>query len=76
MHCGTVDSGYHGTVSVTVFNFSHIYYNIEVGDRITQVIFEKHCCPKFIELSEHEWENIVKDESNNRKQGGFGPTGK
>ena len=76
MHCGMVDSNYHGTVSVTVFNFSHIDYNIEVGDRIAQVIFEKHYCSKFLELSEHKWENIVKDESSDRKQGGFGSTGK
>ena len=67
MHCGMVDSNYHGTVSVTVFNFSHIYYNIEVGDRIAQKKKEKHYCSKFLELSEHKWENIVKDESSDRK---------
>ena len=76
MHCGTVGSDYRGTVSVIVFNFSCIDYNIEVGDRIAQIIFENYYCAKFVEVSYSEWENIVKDEFNDREEGGFGSTGK
>ena len=56
VHCGTVDPDYCGTVSVILFNFSCNDYNIEVGDRIAQMIFEKHYCPKFAEVTESEWE--------------------
>ena len=77
VYCGTLDSDYCGTVSVIVFNFSCNDYNIVVGDMINQMIFEKHYCPKFVEVTESEWEKIVKDESGyERKEAGFGPTGK
>ena len=75
-NCSTVDSVYHGTVSVIAFNFSRIDYNIEVGDGIAQIIFEKHYCPRFVEVSDRESENIVKDESNDRKEDSFGSIGK
>ena len=76
IHCGTVGSDYRGTVSVIVFNFSPIDYNIVVGDRIAQIIFEKYYCARFVEVSYSEWENIVKNEFKDRKEGGFGSTGK
>ena len=77
LHCGTVDSDYRGTISVIDFNLSRNDYNIEVGDRVAQMIFEKYYCPKFVEVTESEWEKFVKDESGNqRKECGFGSTGK
>ena len=51
LHCGTVGSDNRGTVSVIVFNFSRIDYNIEVGDRVAQIIFDKHYCPEFVEVA-------------------------
>lgn len=67
---GVVDSSYRGEVKVILFNTdkSNTFF-VEPGDRIAQIIIEKHYNFEFIE--------VVEELANsNRGQNGFGSTGK
>lgn len=64
---GVIDPDYTGEIKVLLYNTSNIKFEVQKGDRIAQIIFEKFKYPNFIEVSE-----INETE---RSSGGFGSTG-
>jgi dUTP pyrophosphatase len=64
---GTIDSDYRGDVGVILANFSDKAFNINVGDRIAQMVFAKVIKPEFSESSDLS--------TTSRGEGGFGHTG-
>lgn len=65
---GVIDSDFRGTIKVILFNFSEFDFKISRGDRIAQLIIEKHATPMVIEVD--------KLRTTTRGVGGFGSTGK
>ena len=65
---GVLDSSYRGEVKVILFNTSDENFEIKVGDRIAQLIVEKHY--------NFEFEVVDNLEETTRGSGGFGSTGK
>lgn len=67
---GVVDSSYRGEIKVVLYNTdkSNTLF-IEEGDRIAQIIIERHYNFEFVEVVEELSES-------NRGTGGFGSTGK
>ena len=65
---GVVDSGYRGNVGVILTNFSASDLNINLGDKIAQIMFIKPTPVFFEEVSDFS-DNTV------RGSGGFGSTG-
>lgn len=65
--CGTIDSDYVGEVKVCLYNTSLTDYEIEVGDRIAQLVIMK--CEQFDTVQVEELEETD-------RTGGFGSTGK
>lgn len=64
---GTIDSGYRGEVGVILFNSTDVDFEIEVGDRIAQLVIQKVSTVEF---------NIVDAlTESDRGEGGFGSTG-
>lgn len=63
-----VDADYRGDVFIGIHNDSGFTREIENGDRIAQIVFQKHPEVKFIEVDE-----LAETE---RGSGGFGSTGK
>jgi dUTP pyrophosphatase len=39
---GTIDPGYRGEIRVVMFNFGHVEYIIEPGDRIAQLVLARY----------------------------------
>ncbi len=64
---GTIDPGYRGEVKVIMANLLGDDFQVEKGDRIAQMVFNKVEHPEVIEGSLDETE---------RGEGGFGSTGK
>jgi dUTP pyrophosphatase len=65
---GVVDSDYTGEVKVLLFNHGPEDFEIRVGDRIAQVIFEK--------IYPEVWlEEVTEIKRTLRGSGGFGSTG-
>lgn len=68
---GVIDSDYRGTVGVILFNHTDDDFEVNVGDRIAQLIVERIYTP--------EWEEVVDGddhlEKTERGAGGFGSTG-
>ncbi|QGQ62966.1 ORF1 [Fowl aviadenovirus D] len=64
---GVIDSDYRGIVSVLLFNFSDHNFNVRRGDRIAQLILERHLTPDLEERSGLD-ETV-------RGAAGFGSTG-
>lgn len=67
---GVVDSGYRGEINVVLYNTdkSNTFF-IEAGDRIAQLIIEKHYNLEFVEVAGDLSETT-------RGEGGFGSSGK
>lgn len=66
---GVVDSGYRGEVKVILFNTdTEEVFPVSAGDKIAQLIIEKHYNPEFVEV-----EDLT---STDRGSGGFGSSGK
>ncbi len=65
---GVIDSDFRGDVGAILFNLGSEVFNVKVGDRIAQIVFEKHY---FSQL----WEADELQESN-RGENGWGSTGK
>ena len=65
---GVVDSGYRGNIGVILTNFSASDLNINLGDKIAQIMFIKPAPVFFEEVSDFS-DNTV------RGSGGFGSTG-
>jgi dUTP pyrophosphatase len=67
---GVVDSSYRGEIKVVLYNSDKgNTFFIEPGDRIAQIIIEKHYNFEFLEVVEELSQT-------NRGEGGFGSTGK
>jgi dUTP pyrophosphatase len=67
---GVIDSTYRGEIKVLLYNADkHTTFFVEQGDRIAQLIIEKHYNFEFIEVVEELSET-------NRGSHGFGSTGK
>jgi len=64
---GVIDSGYRGDVGVILYNSHSSVYNVEAGDRIAQILFQKVENFQLIEV------NSLNDA--HRGDGGFGSTG-
>ena len=66
---GVIDYGYRGNIKVVLFNHnSTTPFHVNIGDRIAQLIVEKICTPRLMEV------DIVKEAP--RGVRGFGSTGK
>jgi dUTP pyrophosphatase len=65
---GTIDSDYRGEIGIILINLSDEDFVINNGDRICQMIINRHekVC----------WENVKKVNKTKRGKGGFGHTGK
>jgi dUTP pyrophosphatase len=66
---GVIDSSYRGTIQVILFNHGTDALQVNAGDRIAQLIFERIYTP---ELEEVTYEQLGETE---RGEGGFGSTG-
>ena len=64
---GTVDAGYRGEISVTLFNSSKEDFQIAVGDRIAQLVIQQVEIAKFV--------RVERLPDSPRGTGGFGSTG-
>lgn len=64
---GTIDSDYRGEIGIILINLSNEEFNIKNGDRICQMVINKH---EKAELME-----VVQIEESVRGEGGFGHTG-
>ena len=64
---GVIDSDYRGVVKVLLFNHGDEDYEVNVGDRIAQMIMERILRPHFVEVETHE--------ESQRGTDGFGSTG-
>ena len=64
---GVVDADFRGIVKVLLFNFGSEVFNIEVGDRIAQLILEK--------IFKVDTEEVSTLDDTSRGEGGFGSSG-
>ncbi len=64
---GTIDADYRGEIKVILINLSNEDFEIKDGDRICQMVINKH---EFV-----EWENVEFLTDTERSDGGFGHTG-
>lgn len=62
---GTIDAGYHGEISVILYNLTPESYHIKKDDRICQIVIEPVIYADFVDELGDE-----------RNAGGFGSTGK
>jgi dUTP pyrophosphatase len=64
---GTIDSGYRGEVGVILYNSTDSDFEVQIGDRIAQLVIQKYETGVF---------NIVESlDETSRGDGGFGSTG-
>lgn len=66
---GVVDSDYRNAIGAVLFNHSDEDFEVKVGDRIAQIVFEKIYTP---ELKEVDYDELTSTE---RGVNGFGSTG-
>ncbi|TNV70985.1 hypothetical protein FGO68_gene2319 [Halteria grandinella] len=66
---GVIDADYRGEVKVLLFNFSDVDFQVNMGDRIAQLIVEKYTRTEIEEVAEGDLD------STERGAGGFGSTG-
>ena len=64
---GTIDAGYRNEIGVILANLSDDNFEINIGDRIAQLIFQTPKHPEIVEVEELE--------NSDRGLGGFGSTG-
>ncbi len=65
---GTIDSDYRGEVGIILINLSSEEFIIKNGERICQMIINKH--------ETISWQEVTSLKESNRGDGGFGHTGK
>jgi len=65
---GTIDADYRGEIKVILVNLSQQEFTVNHGDRIAQMVIEKH--------ETIVWENVNELKTTERGVGGFGHTGK
>jgi dUTP pyrophosphatase len=71
---GTIDNDYRGEIGVILYNTGHEVYEIKLGDKIAQGVFNPPQQVDFQEISQEEFEATCCDTK--RGSGGFGSTGK
>ena len=64
---GTVDAGYRGEISVTLINLGQENFEVSIGDRIAQIVFQSFESARFIRVTELP--------GSQRGSAGFGSTG-
>lgn len=64
---GTIDSNYRGEIGVILHNTSHEIFNVEPGDRIAQLVFQR--------VLSVEFEQVDSLDETSRGENGFGSTG-
>ena len=64
---GTVDAGYRGEISVTLINLGQENFEVSIGDRIAQIVFQRFESARFIRVTELP--------GSQRGSAGFGSTG-
>ena len=64
---GTVDADYRGEIGVILVNLSNESFTIENGERVAQLVIDKH--------ERAEWIEVEELSSTDRGAGGFGSTG-
>jgi dUTP pyrophosphatase len=64
---GTVDAGYRGEIAVTLINHGEASFEVAVGDRIAQIVFQKFELANFVLVTELP--------GSMRGTSGFGSTG-
>jgi dUTP pyrophosphatase len=64
---GTVDAAYRGEIAVTLINHGNSDFEVAIGDRIAQIVFQKFEEPNFIRVTELP--------GSMRGTAGFGSTG-
>ena len=64
---GTIDSGYRGEIGVILYNTSHEVFQVNKGDRIAQLVFQKFDTADFVAVDSVE--------DTERGAGGFGSSG-
>ena len=64
---GVIDPDYTGEVKVLLYNTSNVKFEVQKGDRVSQLIFESFKFPLFNEVTEIS--------ETDRSSGGFGSTG-
>ncbi len=64
---GTIDADYRGEIGVILINLSNSDVKIEVGERICQMVINKH--------EQAEWIEVEELDETHRGAGGFGHTG-
>ena len=65
---GVIDSGYRGVIKVCLYNSSEDGVEIKKGDRIAQILFQEIPCFNIEEIDDLS--------DSERKESGFGSTGK
>jgi deoxyuridine 5'-triphosphate nucleotidohydrolase len=70
-----IDNGYSGEVIINLHNISGVDQYIRFGQKITQFVQLKINTHKPVEVTDEEYEEIVKQEKSDRGSGGFGSTG-
>jgi len=65
---GLIDSDYQGQLFVSCWNRGQTAFNIDVGDRIAQLVF--------VPVEQVEFEQVGSFDDSHRGEGGFGHTGK
>lgn len=65
---GVIDSGYRGEICIALINLGKEEFEINIGDKIAQMLIQKVECVEFEEVEELS--------ETSRGSGGFGSTGK
>lgn len=65
---GVIDEGYTGSIKVKLYNFGHIPYVFERGDKVIQLIIQPYISPKL--------ELVESLDETERGNNGFGSTGR
>ena len=65
---GLIDSDYQGQLFVSCWNRGKTAFNIDIGDRIAQLVF--------VPVEQVEFEQVASFDDSHRGEGGFGHTGK
>ena len=71
---GVIDYGYNATIKVILINHSDNDFQVNIGDRIAQLIIEKIFIPETIEIVNYD-ELVNNKKDNTRNINGFGSTG-
>ena len=72
---GVIDTSYSGVIKVILFNHSDKDFQVNPGDRIAQIIFEKIYTPMTLQEITYEQLCEIASTKSNRRSGGFGSSG-